>query len=829
MADNYFDQFDESAVAQPEQAPNANFFDQFDETPAPDRGAGAFASPALADADPSRAPSASIVRASITQQSPRVTRQQAPNPYEDFGGSLLQGHEDAQTAYRQGASAVVRNRKGEFMRPVLGEIEDYDFGTMIRLPPDSPYIQRGRNGEAIDLIAPDRNTVILRDPESGRMMAFLRDPKIDNPDIINRIATAILPNMATNAPTRIASSGAVPMAVQRGAALGFPVTGRSAQINERVRDAAAFAELGLAERFFPPAFRSKGAAGFAQTVENMPVIGNVVKAPKMETEAALAEVQASLVNRLGGAATDEAAGRVLQTGLDRFRNAGVAQLEPSVVAGLGVEPMAAVPRQPLMSAEASRRVTQAAPIRTEVGGGMAQTSRGAAVQSARPLEQTYAARRGAEDLSDAELAAFVGRERAPVSTTSFAARQEALFDDAWRTIPAQFRINDSRNPQRLAAANTRAALAGIDSGIASQIGGQSRIGGELADRLRNVRSHFDLGEIRAMRTEVGRAIGTLNPFQTTLNGTQLKQLYGALSRDIEVGLMDIANRAYIASRLGGNRPDRVAVEAAQRADEALRKFRTADRYTRMGMARMDKFSRILGADSPEAAMRVLATKMKEGQGIDRGTIRAVAESLRPDERNQILGYLVANMGRGRPGAAEAERVWNIHSFATDWNRNKAALALLARNVDPAVRRGLDRLAQVSERMKFYETTRNYSGSAYAGIPALSVMTAIGSGSATGFMSLLAQIGGVAAIGKFLTTPRYLDWMVKAGLEGAVPRAAGPQVGGSQIVPGLANLDRLRRVAANDNQLGPVVTQALDLMQRQRAVPQEERPEGQRQQ
>jgi hypothetical protein len=708
----------------------------------------------------------------------------------DAGRDLLQGHITNEAALQQRTLPGVRSFGGQYIRKPLGEVDE---GAEYPVYKDAAGQERVIN---------PKTDVMLRDPQTGKLMAFARSPETDISDA-EAAGRKLLEGFMVGPVSRLASSGEIPMAVQRGRSLGFGVSPKTEQLGDRARDAAAFAELDAP--IFAPAFRSKGAARVARTVEEMPIIGGIVKGPKTETETALANTQARIASDLGAAPTDEAAGRVLQQGLDRFKTAGIKQIEPGVLAARGIEPREAIQPQPFMSGPALTRAEEAAPIREQLGGGVAQTSRGVEVPAARPLDQTLIARRGAESLSNAELETLI---RTPARETSFAARQEALFEKAWRSIPERFRIDESRNPERLAAVNTRAALSGIDAEIASQIAGQRTISGPLADRLRKARAHFDMNDLRAMRTEVGRALSSADPNQTRLNATQLRQLYGALSRDIEVGLQDIANRAYIMTRAGGNRPDRIAAEAAQRADQALRDFRVADRYTRLGMDRMNGFARVMNAQSPEAAVRALSTRIREAT-IDRGTVRAVADALRPEEREQVLGYLVSNMGKTRPGGKEAEIVWNIHTFATDWNKNKTALALLSKGTDPAIIRKLDALASVSERMKYYETTKNYSGSAYAGIPFLSGIASLVSGGAWGIASLLAQIGGSAAIAKFLTTPKYLDWMVTAAKTGAVPRAGGPQVGGTNVPTMLSNLEKL---AANDNQLGPIIRQAIAKLQ-----------------
>lgn len=706
----------------------------------------------------------------------------------DATRSMMQDHINAEAAKAQGSSALVRDRKGEFVRKPIGEVEQYDFGPMIK----------GQDG-GLYTFNP-KTDVMLRDPASGKLMAFERDQQIDNPNWISKLWHAVAPGLATNAPSRVASSEAIPLAVERGRQLGFPVAPKAAQTGERMADVGAFKDLGVEP--FAPAFRSKGAARFARTIEEMPLIGGIVKGPKIETENALAQAQQRIAQTLGAAPTDEQAGRVLQGGLDRFRTAGVQRVEPSVLEGTGIPARQPVQPGTTLSKGAAKEAASAAPIRQSLGGGTASTVRGTQVPAARPLNETIIARRGVEDLSDAELQKLI---RTPAANTSFAARQEALYESAFRKIPTMMKANNSRNPNLVATPNSAAVasmLQKLEESARVKGGALEGRFGQLVRDLQNSSSNFTLESLKSAKTEVGRALASFGNYDTRMDRTQLKQLYAALSRDFEVGLQTVANRAY--SRVGSNGKDAVSPSVAKAADAALYEMRRADRYTRVSMERMDRFTQLLNANSPEAAMRTLATRMREGT-IDRGLIRSVRDALRPEEREQILGYLVARMGQGRAGAKEAEAGWNIHAFATDWNRNKQALHLLMEDAPSSVRKQLDALAQISERMKYYETTRNYSGTAYSSVPIISLMSGAVTGGWGGVMTFLGQVGGGAALGKFLTNPRYLNWMVRAARTSETEMAKGPQVAGSRWPMLAAQLERL---AANDNELGPVVLDAL---------------------
>ncbi len=735
--------------------------------------------------------------------------------------------EQDKLARAQHTASVVRDRRGNFVRKHLGELDE---------GAEFPVYKDAAGKEL--RINPDTD-VILRDPVTNKRMVFARDAKTDI-GTLDAAAHALTEGMAVGPVTQVvrragqaaqAADRSVNNAVARANALGLQSAGQM-QAGERVRDLAAFENLGVMP--FPPAFADKGMARTARTVEEMPsIVGATVKQPKTETLMDLGEAQTRIARDLGAPADDLAAGQVMQRGLERFGSAGVRDLDPGTLAGVrGVEQMrpqptmvgpmpegitsrAPVQPHPFMSGAALERATEAQPLREALGGGLAQTTRGVTVPAARRLDQAIIARRGAADLSEAELAALI---RAPAAQTSFVSRQEALFERAWRSIPERFRVDASRNPERLAAVNTRAALAGIDQNIASQIAGQRTIAGPLAERLRNRSAHFDMNELRAMRTEVGRALSSLDPNQTRLNPTQLRQLYGAFSRDIEVGLQDIANRAYVMTRVSGNRPDRVAVEAARRADQALRDFRVADRYTRLGMERIGRFSRLVGTENPQDAVRMLGRYLRENTG-NAQAVASVRSALRPEEWRSMVGHVVERMGKGRAGAQEAEAVWNPVNFATDWNKLKDSPA--ARSFFQAIpaetRQALDDLARAAERMKYYETTKNYSGTAYSGIPALTAAGAMVSGGTMAILGLIGQVGGAMALGKFLTSPRYLRTLATHmdREAGSLRRTATIPSETAMTPEGTAAaaiaLNQLMRLAAQDEELAPVLRAVAEEM------------------
>lgn len=702
---------------------------------------------------------------------------------------------------------------GEFApRKLLGELQSYDFG-------DAYKDEKGE----LRLVNP-KTDVVLREPGSNRQLVFERTPDSDYSaaaigakKLLEGFAAG--PVAGVTRANRLLQDGA-PVAGDAVRAVDQALTNtnvnrllqpgaKEVAATEKLGDLEAFNRLGVTP--FAPALGSKGTARVARTIEELPsFVGQTVKGPKTETLRELGDAQQRIAQGLGAPVDDVAAGQILQRGLDRFRTAGIRDLEPDTLAGLGIAPRQPIQPTQIMSAGARRDAVAAAPIREALGGGAAQTSRGAAVPAARSLDQTIIARRGADDLSDAELQRVI---RAPSGQTSFAARQEALYENAYRQIPAAFREDGSRNPGLFATTNSGQVAAGLlRNENAAEISGGILEGrfGQLVDALRNPQRNFTLGALRSARTEIGRALSSFGQYDARLDRSQLRALYGAVSRDIEIGLETLANRSYLATRNGNNASNYVSPDIARAADRALYEFRRADRYTRLGMDRMDRFLKVVGAESPEAAVRVLGRYMRENTA-NVGAVRAARQALQPDEWNAVMGHIIANLGRGRAGAQEAEAVFNPVHFATDWNRlnqSERSREALFGALPPQTRQALDDFARAVERMKYYETTRNYSGTAYSGIPAVTAISTIAAGNILGILTGIAQVGGTTALGKFLTSPRYMR-MIAHGIERSLQNAqrARQELSSPNVTSDgtrAALLNNLIRAAANDNELGPVL-------------------------
>lgn len=549
---------------------------------------------------------------------------------------------------------------------------------------------------------------------------------------------------------------------------------------QRIADRTAFVEEGIPE--FPPAFGSKGLARMAKTVEDVPFVGGTVKVPKNAVEQAMAARQVDIAQNAGAAASAEDVGLISQRALARFRGADLEDLDRNTVQGLGIEPSQPRPNSGGVRIDRPGRLDTSA---------MTDAQLNAATHTSN-IELPGSTRTRVEHLSPAQVQRIIDL---PARDTSFATKAAAIYKQAEDSIATQMRSNNSVNPGRLGMANSRAVVTGLLSQEkrASISGGvlEGRFGG-LVQRLANPKSHMSLDDIRAARTEVGRVLSNFGDFDARLDRTQLKELYGALSADYQSGLVSLAARARQASRLKPTDAAYVSPEAANAADKALLRYRVADRYYRNGLDRMDRFMGVLGAETLEQASRKIGSYLKENTQNIRA-LESMASSLRPEEWRAVLGNVIEGLGRLTPGSREAEKIFSFERYATDWakiSQNPRTVAMLERSLGPQVVRSLTNMGRIAERMKYYETTKNFSGSALtagAGATLATIMVP------SAWPLLLASVAGTGIAGKVLTSKWFAGWV--NGLNTAQVKVGSSVVATKQVAQ--QHLQRLKLLAAKE--------------------------------
>lgn len=638
-----------------------------------------------------------------------------------------------------------------------------------------------------DQLADKSKHVALTDPATGQLTLYERSGETDETGVLGGVKSfgrMILPGLMTN-----------PLGPATRAPAAINTTQRAGRIANRIgqatEDLAAFnrAEVPV----FGPAFGSVPARSVAKGLSETWGVGAPLQGALENTYTGMANAANRIADNLSPTSTFDQAGASLQRGLDRFRTAGVRDIEPGVLAQRGINPIEQVQPQTVMSQGAQTRAAQAAPIRQANQGGLAQTARGVPVAAARPLDQTILARRSIENMDDAQVANLA---RSPAQETSFAVRAEALYESANRQLPAQMRANETANPQLIRAVNTQRVTQALQQAEeASRVPG-GVVNGRFAGLAERVRTNLTLPNLRAMRTAVGRDLANFNYAETGLDRTQLNAIYGAISRDMEVAYQDIANRAHLATRAGHNQPNRVAVEAARAADRALYEFRRADRYFRQGIARMDTFLGVVGANKPEAAaQKLIAAATQGGKGDMRMFANAMA-ALRPEERADFAALVIREMGRPVKSARGiAQEVgFSPSSFTTRANGmdQRVFNMLFPGEHGQAVRD----IIRISDRLANVERFENVSSSGRMGVNVGGII-ASGTALATGnIVPMLAGAGGGFGLSYLMSRPAYARWAVTM-LRLQEQAVRTPQAVNAAIV---THMNRLAQMAQRDPEL-----------------------------
>lgn len=847
------------------------------------------------NANPPKPIQAGVMPGAGSQATGAPTRLPGVNPNAD---PYAMARADEQLAALQGVNPHATSKyfpaQGASSAPLAGSDPNQAPKRLGYLNPEDDSGVRTYRNEAtgIDNAINAQRDFIARDPETGRLAVYNRTPQV-NESTLTSVARLVAPALATG--PVVSTAGALNAAERAAALAGAPIPEATRSATETLRQAGdavrqtldqnraanmaqdlqAHQNLGVQPA--PITFSQGPVAGVGQMISRIPIIGYPIKRSLDVALVGARDAMNRIVETMTpGGGSVETAGHTLQQGLDRFRNAGVEDIEPGILGELGVQPRApgpyvgevvpiapqrlpqgtppALPGAPIspntheilqpngyriplqrgqgerpyvvvndagrtaayenaprgvpqMSPGAAQEIAQANQTRGQYApfGDLAYTRRGVPVNAARPFDLTMAGRRGAEDMTDAEISSLVN---APASQTSFAARAEALYQKAWNNLPRLTDMAQRPNRSPVAARNTREALRGIERQIANQISGQNTISGGLAARIANPHAgNFTIPELRAIRTEVGRALSGFNPLTASLSKGQLSALYKALTQDMEVGIQTLSARAFNRSVPGmANQPNYVQPNAAVRSAQALRDFRVADRYYRAGMYHMDRFSSILGTDNPQKAVGILIRSLAENQKGNLGLVRTAMNALRPEERNQIGAMVLKNLGT--PKASARGMVQEAGFSPATFFTNLQNIAPEARTLlwGPEYSSAINDLERVVGRLANQEALANTSRSGtdlinwmvFGTIDALGPGLAVSGHMAAGVAASAGAIAPATIFSILFSRPSYVRWATT--YVRARELASVSPLGNSRVY---AALNQLRHMAASDPDLGPV--------------------------
>lgn len=360
-----------------------------------------------------------------------------------------------------------------------------------------------------------------------------------------------------------------------------------------------------------------------------------------------------------------------------------------------------------------------------------------------------------EELPDNELRNIIVNSSS--SSLSFTTKQEAMYESAWRRLPARFKTNGSKNPDLVATTNSRRILQNIEKRQA-QIGVsggalQGKFSG-MAEKLRS-RGGLTIETMRRMRTEVGRMLGRGPDDNVNMDRQQLKELYSGLTDDITGGLTKIAQRSA--------KDTNVPTTVTKKAFDAVRAFKRADQFTKNGIERLDKLLRVSNAATPEkAAEALMKAALSSGQG-NLSLLRAAKRTLRQEEWNDISSLVLKRLGMPKPGVKgiNQDLGFSPTTFSTEWNKlTPQGKAIIFGGNGKHVKEAVEALARVSSKVSNFEGMANHSNSLSHAVTAASSLGVFGS--VTGYLpQALAFMGGTYGYSKMISSPAFARWYAKA--------------------------------------------------------------------
>lgn len=268
---------------------------------------------------------------------------------------------------------------------------------------------------------------------------------------------------------------------------------------------------------------------------------------------------------------------------------------------------------------------------------------------------------------------------------------------------------------------------------------------KLADMKANLIADLDANNgnipfeaLRALRTKVGSMLD--DALVSGVPGGELKKVYGALSRDLEVA----ANQA-----------------------GAGQEFARQNNFYRARMERIESvLDRVIGKDKqPEDIFKAI-----DPTNVDQvNKLRLTMRSLQPAEREMVMKAVVNKLGRAAPGRqSELGNVFSSETFLTNWNRLSTG-AKQQLFPDLKTRINMNRIAEASANLRIgrgiYANPSGTAGSFAAYSVYMSPFAATGAaigGPAGAAVGILTAAGGAtlgANIGaKLLTNPKIVDWL-----------------------------------------------------------------------
>ncbi|SME89478.1 hypothetical protein [Desulfovibrio gilichinskyi] len=247
---------------------------------------------------------------------------------------------------------------------------------------------------------------------------------------------------------------------------------------------------------------------------------------------------------------------------------------------------------------------------------------------------------------------------------------------------------------------------------------------------------LDFQTLKRLRTEVGTALGDKFNAVEDVNRAQLKQLYGALTNDLEAA----------AVAKGGN---------------AHKAYALANRYYKQQMAHnIPTLEKVLQTKTDEAAFKLAISGAQDGGS----RLAVLRRNFQPEEWDTVAGTVLGRLGKSSPGQQDiAGQAFSVNSFLTNWNKiaPESKQALFGGSRYSSLEPELDKLLRVVGSQKDVAAMANTSRTGQAiGTMATYMMplTGFASGGVGGAVSGTAVALSPYAGAKLITNPNFVKWL-----------------------------------------------------------------------
>lgn len=303
--------------------------------------------------------------------------------------------------------------------------------------------------------------------------------------------------------------------------------------------------------------------------------------------------------------------------------------------------------------------------------------------------------------------------------SKFQERSNKLYDEVAAQIPPGTRVDVSN--MKGAVTEAKQYFAGNPE-LASKLG-LSRWDGVLAEAEKN---GISWQAVRQLRSQIGEAIGSNRGALADEDVGRLKQLYGALTSDMEAAAKAAGPKAYQAwSRANG--------------------------FYKSGAKRIERsLDGTISAKNPERAFEAFdALTQADRSTADIARMRQIKSSLPRDDWTQISESIADRLGKAKSGAQNADgNVFSPATFLTEWNKMSPEAKRIL--FDEPVRVELEKIAKVSEKVKAAGAERNMSNTG-----TITAQMALGAGLVTAPTTTAAAFGGAFISAKAMTSPVFL--------------------------------------------------------------------------